>query len=313
MKTIALCLAFAALAGPAAAQEDVRIPNGIDLSRLKKIEAQYAAGGEVKKSQKLMVSAQMTSIDTKDAHMLFPVRAGKSVGTSEQLRQRFETAISATNRFDLRSQRQTDILEGIVVEGMITAATQDLEDYKAFLKSVTTVRLSVQVKDLETGEVLRSKNLSAVYGSEDGEGTIITNRNELKFGRGGCEGSHVCQNLENDYEKALTEVFESLAAFIEKTFRPVAKVYDVDGDSITMLGSVKHGFNPEEELIVFRAKTVTNEAGKPLPPVVKPVAVVKCSVGDTLSCQVVKKGRNGDVQNGDYAVPTDKMLRLHES
>lgn len=300
-------LAFAPMLG---AQEDLRVPNGVDLSRLKKIEAQYAKGGESKESHRLMVFAAMTSIDSKNAHLLFPGSVGQGMGSAEQLRQRFKTTISATNRFDFRDERQSDVMEGIVVEAMITAANQNLEDYKAFLKSVTTVRMSVAVKDLETGEVIRSKNLSAVYGSEPDEGTVIKSRSVLK--KGMCQDSEVCQNLQNDYDKALQELFENLGAFIEKTFRPVARVIDRDGEEITMLGSVKHGFNVEEELLVFRARPLVNDDGKPLPPAVKAIALVRCSAGDNLSCRIIKGGKNGDLQKGDYAVPSDKMLKLHE-
>lgn len=297
---------------PAAAQNDVRVPNGIDFSRLKKIDAQYN-GPTGKLSHKLMVSAVMTAIDSKDVHLLFPGNVGKGMGSPEQLRQRFKNTVSATNRFAFRDERQSDIMEGIVVEGMITAANQNLEDYKAFLKSVTTVRMSLSVKDLETGEALRSKNLSVVYGSEDGEGTIVKSRDSLKMNASGaCREADICKNLENDYDKALQELFDSVASYLEKTFRPIAKVIDIDGDEITMLGSVDQGFNAEEELVVFRARQLTNEQGKPLPPAIKGVAVMNCSVGDSLSCRVTRKGRNGDVQKGDYAVPSDKMLKFVE-
>ena len=320
MKSNALvCLALSLFMAAAQAEEDIRIPNGINLGRLKKIDAQYAKGGESKESHKLMVFATMTSIDSKDTHLLFPNSVGKGMGSAEQLKQRFKTTISSTNRFDFRDERQTDIAEGIVVEAMITAANQNLEDYQAFSKSVTTVRMSVAVKDLETGAVISSKNLSAVYGSETGEGTVIKTQGALKGGLnrgalkiGVCLDTAACQNLKNDYDKALKELFENLASFIEKSFRPIAKVIDIDGEEITLLGSVKHGFNQDEELVVFRTRPLSNEEGKPLPPAVKAIAVVQCSAGDNLSCRVIRKGKNGNVQKGDYAVPSDKMMKFQE-
>jgi hypothetical protein len=308
---LALFLSVVVSASQGWASEDIRVPNGIDLSRLKKIDAEFKSGKP--REQRLMVYATMTAINDKDAHMLFPAHVGQGMGSPEQLRQRFKTTISATNRFDFRDERQTDVVEGIIVEAMVTAAKQDLEDYRAFLKSVTTVRMSVAVKDLETGAVLRSKNLSAVYGSDQGEGTIVSNRAALRQVRPGvCQEPSVCQNLENDYDKALHELFDNLGSFIEKTFRPIAKVYDIDGDEITMLGSLKHGFNPEEEVVIFRARPVESDDGKALPPVIKGVAMARCSVGDNLTCRITRSGRNGDVQKGDYAVPSDKMLRLQE-
>lgn len=307
-------LVWLALALPVCAQEEVRVPNGIDLSRLKKVDAQAVAGLGSGRAHRLTVYATMTAIDNKDARLLFPQHVGKGFGTREQLLQRFKTTVSATNRFDFRDERQTDVMEGIVVEGMITAANQNLEDYRAFLKSVTTVRMSLSVKDLETGEVLRSKNLSAIYGAEDRDGTIVKSRDAIRIGPGGaCRDPDVCANLENDYEKALRELLESAAAYLEKTFRPIAKVIDVDGEDITMLGSTNHGFNVEEELVVFRARPLKNEDGKPLPPAIKAIALVGCSVGDILSCRATHKGRNGDVQTGDYAVPSDRMLKLLEN
>lgn len=301
-----------AVALSAHAQEAVRLPNGLDLTRLKKIDTQMAAGAERKpgKSHKLSVFTQMTAISEKNAHLLFPVHVGGGFGTPDQLRQRFETTISATGRFDAKSDRQTDVMDGIVVEAMITAANQNLEDYKAFLKSVTTVRMSVAIKDMATGEILRSKNLTAVYGSEEGEGTQVKNRNALRTtATGKCADPDVCQNLANDYDKALQELMESLAAYIEKTFRPIAKVYDVSGDTLTLLGGIEHGFNLEEQLVVFRVRQKTNENGKPLPPVTTPIAVIQCSVGDNMTCEIVKKGIHGDVQDGDYAIPTSLKIK----
>lgn len=304
---VAAVLAATCAAAPVRADDDVRVPSGIDLSRLKKIDAEYASGKT--RDQRLAVFATMTSIDPRDAQMLFPANVGRGMGTPEQLRQRFKTTISATNRFDFRDERQTDVVEGIVIEAMVTAAKQDLEDYKAFSKSVTTVRMSVAVKDLETGEVLRSKNLSAIYGSEQGEGTLVLKRSALRQVRPGvCEDPEVCTNLENDYDKALQQLFAGLASFIEKTYRPVGRVYDNDGGDVSALGNGKHGFKPDEEVIVFRTRAVTSDDGKPLPPVVKGVAVATCSTGDSLSCRVIRKGRNGDVQKGDYVVPSDRML-----
>lgn len=118
------------------------------------------------------------------------------MGTAEQLRTKFETVISSTNRFDFHSTRQTDIGEGIVVEGMITRAAQNIEDYKAFQKSVTRVDMSVQIKAMDDGEVLRSKNFSVVYGADPAEGTIIKTKSATSIKASGeCEDPVVCNNL----------------------------------------------------------------------------------------------------------------------
>lgn len=309
---IQLLLAVLSLAFSTQAWGELRLPHNLDLTRLKKIDAQMASAGDRQtgRSQKLAVFTQMTAIDERDARLLFPAQVGSGLGTPEQLRQRFETAISATGRFNTRSERQTDVIDGIVVEGMITAANQNLEDYRAFLKSVTTVRMSVAVKDLTSGEIIRSRNLTAVYGAEEGEGTLVMDRQGLtRSANGECAAPDVCRNLANDYDKAMEELLEGLAAYIERTFRPIAKVYDVSGGIVTLLGGVEHGFNAEEQVVVFRAKQKTSESGRPLQPVTIPIARLECSVGDNMTCRVIEKGEHGDVQEGDYAIPTTMKFK----
>lgn len=297
------------------AQEIIRVPSSIDVRRLDRIDKEFDdTRNKDSKSyeHRLKVFAQMTAIEPGDAKLLFPAHIGTGMGNAEQLRTRFETAISSTNRFQFHSTRQTDVGEGIVVEGMITRTAQNIEDYKAFYKSVTRVDMSVQIKTMDDGEMLRSKNFSVVYGADPAEGTVFDNKKALKATKHGeCEDPVVCSNLQNDYGHALRYLLDEVAGFIEKTFRPIARVYDVDGGNVTMFGGINHGFVPEEELVVFRARKIKGQGGKPLPPALKGIAIVKCSVGDmSMNCEVTKKG--GEVEPGDYAIPSNRMLKFQE-
>jgi hypothetical protein len=244
--------------------------------------------------------------DPKEEKLLFPRGKSDAVGTHRQMDRRFMDAIQKTQRFEVYDDTSGGIRDksDIVVDGMIVASTQNIEDFTALRKSVTTVRISVQIKDTATGKVIKARTLSGVYGDEPGKGTVI--RSEGDLGK-----LDIRQNLANDYEKALTEALENAAAFLERTIRPVARVREFDSDTILLIGGQAHGIRENDNLVVFRAKAMrvgeTESFG-----IMKPVGIFNCSTvsTDSSQCEVKVKGKEWPPQKDDYAVLGDESLKL---
>ena len=157
----ALCLTAWLGAGTVLAEEtkDIKIPSGVDFLR-----AKLLGRGDAMK-----VYVNMVGIgDPKEEKLLFPRGRSDAVGTHRQMDRRFMDAIQKTQRFEVYDDTSGGIRDksDIVVDGMIVASTQNIEDFTALRKSVTTVRLSVQIKDTATGKLLKARTISGVYGDE---------------------------------------------------------------------------------------------------------------------------------------------------
>lgn len=297
----ALALALAlALAGPARAADDaIKMPSGVDYSRMKLLEKGQPA--------LMKVYVNMVGIGGQsDTRLLISRRAGESVGTHQQMNRKFIDAVQSTKRFEVYDDSATGMrdLSDIVVDGMVVTAMQDIEDLTAVRKSVTTVRLSIQVKDTASGRLLQARTVSGVYGSEPGEGTIIRSQQDL-------QSKETQEKLANDFERALKEALENAATFIERTYRPIAKVVDVDGKDVVITGGEMHGIRPNDQLVVFQGKFI-NDGGKMIPGVMKPLALIGCGAVGAESSQCVILRQNGDVKGGLFALVVEDSLKLLE-
>lgn len=295
----AFLTALLVLSSPVSAQDakDIKVPSGVDFLR-----AKLLGRGEAMK-----VYVNMVGIgDPKEEKLLFPRGKSDAVGTHRQMDRRFMDAIQKTQRFEVYDDTSGGLRDksDVVVDGMIVATTQNIEDFTALRKSVTTVRLSVQIKDTASGKVIKARTLSGVYGDEPGHGTVIRSDADLAK-------ADVRQNLANDYEKALTEALENAAAFLERTIRPVGRVREVDGDTVLLVGGQAHGLRENDLLVVFRAKAMrvgeTESFG-----IMKPVGVVHCTTvsTDSSQCDLKLKGKEWPPQKDDYAVLADDSLKL---
>lgn len=301
-----LFLALLVASAPLSAQtadEPLKLPSGIDYGRMQRL----ASTGN---NESMAVQVQMSGIGEKqgDVHLLIPKRAGERVGNGTQISRRFESMVTGTGRFRAFSDATTDMQAASVirVDGMVVSALQNIEDLTAIRKSVTTIRLDLQIKNTTTGELFKARTVSGIYGSEPGEGTVIRTERDLKE-------ATVQEALANDFEQALSEALHNAAAYLERTFRPIGKVtaVDIDDKTISLNGGSNHGLRENDRMVVFKANFV-RDGNQTVPGIMKPVALVECeSVSDkTSQCRIIKQ--KGDIQAGYFALLTDGSLKLHE-
>lgn len=295
--TLALVALNCAPAGATDEARDIKVPSGVDF-----IRAKLLGRGEPMK-----VYVNMVGIgDAKDEKLLFPRGKSDAVGTHRQLDRRFMDAVQKTQRFEVYDDSSGGVRDksDLVVDGMIVAATQNIEDFTATRKAVTTTRISLQIKDTGSGKVIKARTITGVYGDQPGEGTLV--RSEADLAK-----PEIRNNLANDYEKALTEALENAAAFLERTIRPVGRVREVDGETVLLVGGQSHGVKEGDKMVLFRAKAMrvgeTESFG-----IMKPVGIVECGTvtTDSSQCDLKLKGKEWPAQKDDYAVLADDSLKL---
>ena len=300
---LATILVSGSLGLQAAPDEPLRLPSGIDYGRMQRL---LNTGN----NETMAVQVQMSGIGEKQAgvHLLIPKRAGEAVGNGTQISRRFESMVTGTGRFRAFSDATTDMQAASVirVDGMVVSATQNIEDLAAIRKSVTTIRLDIQVKNTTTGELFKARTVTGIYGSEPGEGTIVRNDRDLK-------DTQIQSQLANDFEMALTEALQNAAAYLERTFRPIGKVTDIDLEDkiISLNGGSNHGLRENDRMVIFKPNFV-RDGNQTAPGIMKPVAIVECnSVSDkTSQCRILKQ--KGEIQAGHFALLTDGSLKLTE-
>jgi hypothetical protein len=299
---IAVCLSFSTClshAGALAADEvkEIKIPSGVDFLRAKLLG----------RGEPMKVYVNMVGItDSKEEKLLFPKGKSDAVGTHKQLDRRFMDAVQKTQRFEVYDDTSGGVRDksDLVVDGMIVASTQNIEDFTATRKAVTVVRISLQIKDTGSGKVIKARTITGVYGDTAGEGTIARSDAELNK-------PEIRANMANDYEKALTEAMENAAAFLERTIRPMGRVKDVEGDTVLLIGGQSHGVIEGDKMVIFRAKSMrvgeTESFG-----IMKPVGLVECTTvtTDSSQCELKVKGKEWPPQKDDYTVLADDSLKL---
>lgn len=298
LANILACLwLLAGLVAPVCAQEvqAIKIPSGVDPFRLKLL----------KKAEKLKVYVNMVGIgDAQNGKILFPRAKGEAVGTHQQMNARFESAVKNTERFEAFSDTSGGVRDqsDLVIEGMVVAATQNIEDYEAIKKSVTTVRLDIKIKDTSSGRILKARTLTGVYGDQIGEGTVVRSDAELRA---------KAEDLAGDYEKALQEVLQIGAGYLERSIRPLGLVDEVEGDVLTLIGGANHGLRPNDQMVIFRAKTKRLGDVETFG-IMHPVGIVLCDTvnSDSSQCQAKIKGKDWPPAKDDFAVLGDNSLKL---
>lgn len=297
-RTLLTCLlAGSCFVNTALAADEVKIPSGVDFLRAKLL----ARGEPVK------VYVDMVGIgDAKEEKLLFPKGRSDTIGNARQLNRWFMDSVQKTQRFEVYDDTSSGVRDktDLVVDGMVVAATQGIEDFTATRKAITTVRLSIQIRDTATGKVIKARTITGVHGDEPGKGTIIRNDAELSK-------PETRQKLSNDYVEALKEALENAAAFLERTIRPVGRVRDVEGDTLLLVGGQAHGVRENDKMVVFRAKTMRVGEVESFG-LMKPVAVIECGIvtTDSSQCEAKAKGKDWPPQKDDFAVLTDDSLKL---
>jgi hypothetical protein len=278
---------------------DIAVPSNINFKRLQLLEKPQ--GDHKDGLLKVYVVIKGEALDGK---LLVSSAKYLQNVTMGNLRQLLLNKIHETNRFEVFDQQISETFDesSILIEGKVVGATQHIENMVVARKAITRIRLSVVINDMGSGKVLRAKTFTGHYGSEAGEGTVITSDAEMR-------SEHLQESLFKDYERALHSALDDVAAYVETKYRPVGKVIELKGDALAMDGGELQGFRGDDEVVVFRTR-FTNLNGERTPGIMSGVARAKCiTVTERSStCRLISTGGEGPVQSGDYVVVADESL-----
>lgn len=279
----------------------IRMPQGIDLGRLRLVD----------EARMTKVYIEMVGVgDPANEKLLFPAHIASQVGvTTRQMNRLLMDTVGAARRFEVYdssgtvTQEQTDI----VIDGQITSTLQDLVALDGGVrKARTSVRMSLQMKERETGRLLFQPPvvITGQVGNTSGSGAVLGPRDTESM-------PEVQRRLAQDYQKAMLAAFDDAARRIHQTLRPMGKVLSVDGDSVGLLGGSVNGLQGDDTMVVFRARTVRIGDGEEIAGT-KAIAVVRCDGVGTRSsqCDITRLADPKDrPKEGDYAVLTDRASR----
>lgn len=284
----AVCLTF--LVGPAAALEEgeIRMPSGLDRGRLKLVDG----------NQQMKVYVSLLGYDNArgDAD-IYPGEAGAALGNVTEMNRRFMDMIGDTRRFQVFDDSETGIRSesDIVISGQVTRAKQDLIRYLRGRKAVTSVGLSLQIKNSETGVLLDQHQAIENYGQRPGEGALALSAAD-------AASPEFKERCKEDWQEAFTRALEHAAAYFESSMRPLARISHVRGDDVQLNRGQLHGLQAGDEFVLFALD------GAP-----RPLALARCDgVGkETSSCRLSKAARDAEAPRaGHYAILSDQSLKL---
>ncbi len=281
---------------------NIKMPSGVDLNRLRFVE--------LARRPKVYVEVVGRGAAGNEK-LLFNAEAARSLDlTDAQVARRFRDTIIATRRFDTYTTDQTVTAEGsdYVINLMFTGSTQELVPIEGGRQVVRTrVRVSAQLINRFTGSTDDATHRLDKAVDVVGEtGMVSGDRTVLQAGESAAQPA-VHKRMAVDYERALQRAFEEVVDRISMISRPMAKVIGVDGNSVGLVGGIRHGFQTNDEMVIFRAKLVQID-GQEVPSMTRAIAVVRCDgVGSLQSqCDVVRM-RPGDApKEGDFAILTDE-------
>lgn len=280
----------------------IQMPSQASLSRVRTLE----------QGRMTTIYCQMTGIgDTAaDNKVLFPQRMQAAVGiTNRQANRRFMDMLLGTRRFKVYDDSSTVLREksDIVIDGMVTFAHQEIISADSIRKIRTTVQLSVQMKDVMTGENLfpGGLNVTGDYGMTQGEGTPLLPRDNVN-------DPAIQNKAAADYQRALEKAFAEVTRRVGEVLRPMGKVLSVDETSVSVHGGFIHGFQSNDELVIFRGEVGRVGGGDKFIRT-RPVAVVRCDgTGDeTSQCDIIHLDPKLNPQVGDYAILSDLSINQH--
>jgi hypothetical protein len=300
-----LAVAIGGSALMASAQDELRLPSNIDFRRAQSIERELT---QKKSAQpRMKVYTQMLGIDDKtQSRLLMPVEVARAAGSNKQIEEWFRSSIAQTERFTVMDESTTGVQSesSINVEGIVLSASQTLEDYAGVRKASSHFRFALKIKDTDTGEVLKARTVVAEYGAHPGEGHPISAGKSL-------DDPVVKQWLEADFKKGLEELMNNVAAYVERTYRPIGKVIDSSKDEVLLYGGEKQGIKNGDAMVIFRIPSEP-DGSLNFNKLKRVVGAVRCdSVGESQSqCRVVRKGDAWPVKLGDFGVLADDSLKL---
>jgi len=273
----------------------------------------------IDQGRRVRIYSQMNHIgDPQNDQLLFPAKVAAQLGiTDKQMNRRFMDLLLRTRRFDVFDDSYTVVRDGafqqwgpdeadIVIDCLVTDARQEVINIRPYHKVRTQVKISVQMKNVLTGENLFDGDVAVegTWGDVQGEGTLLPPNVSL-------ESEAVQTSLGGDYERALTKAFDEAVERVDQIMRPVGRVTLVTGKSLNMFGGIQHGFQGGDEIVVFRAHRKVMPDGHNRIIGVQPIAGAVCDgVGSDISHCILTQIEPGEQPvDGDYAVLTEKSAQ----
>jgi hypothetical protein len=221
--------------------------------------------------------------------------------------------ILATRRFQVFDDSTTVVRDGasqtldgklmdITIDGQVVGSTQEIIEISPYRKARTAVRLSVQMKDVLSGEQLFPAGVSVngEWGMAQGEGTLLppsasTSSPEMQV------------SLANDYQRALDKALTQAVFRIGQVLRPLGRVTFADQQTVSMIGGSRHGFQGGDTLIIFHVD-MAQMGERQVIAHTQPLAVAHCDgVGtESSQCDLTLVDTRFHVAVGDYAVLSDR-------
>lgn len=279
---------------------EVSMPSGVSIERILLLD----------QGQQFKVYTSIEAADHRDiTKNAFPPGVAKMVDLSpSSLHRLMADSILRTRRFKVFDMRPNVTAENSDV--LITAAVVDayqvfrtLEGGRQFSQS--SVKLSVQIKNMYTGEQL----LPADAFVEGLTGVVTGDRVVLRSGED-VNSPEIQQRLVLDFKNAMYRAFENAALRIETLLRPMGRVVSRDGCLVDLFGGSRMGMQANDEVVIFRSQkrqlgetTVLSNT--------RPVALARCAgVGtENSSCNIVKATAGFAPQDGDYALVTEDSVK----
>lgn len=228
---------------------------------------------------------------------------------ADTLERELVDVMSRSRRFQVFTLRAGAAAEhsDVVVTARILDIQQRLLNIEGGRRvSHSSVRLSVQVKNMYTGENLLTSDAQV-------EGHTGTTNNDRVLVPAGVSTHDPDMQvaLAQDLRTAAFRAFEEADERIETLLRPMAGVTGaVHGCSVDLFGGNANGLQTGDQVVVFRAeKRMIGQT--PILANMQAVALLECrSVGETVSQCTLSGSTSGfKPQQGDYAIVTDASMR----
>lgn len=290
---VAAVAGFVAFSGVKAVMAGgIVVPSGVDGARLDLI-----ARGETVK-----VSVALFAVD--GGQNPLPPDWLATVGSKEQLTERFVKKVEAAGRFKIFDSRYAIEKPDVEVSGNFLETSQLVVPKGSGFKALTTVNLSLAITDTLTSErdADSCKESRFTYGDTAGVGARAANRNELD-----SEGFRMAK--EQDRLEAIEQVLETAAYCLMARIRPVTKVLKASGDTVDLYGGKAHGLEAGDSLVVFAATPM--QIGSKQVYTYQPVAKIECpSVGKDVSrCGIIGRVKGApQVSAEHFAILSDESL-----
>lgn len=286
-------------AGSCQAVGEVPLPNGADFGRMNLLEEGVRWAVYVGVRPYDQVQGLWPKLPPQFAQALSPM----------QLDEMLVNAVKGSRRFEVfhAGHSLTNSYSNARVEMMLLPMEQQLRNTgSGYLKLHTKVLASVSVKDMGTGADLLGSDLQVMgqFGHRTDGGLVVRQPGELLLPENEPRRLH-------DLRQALADAMDQVRERLEAKLLPIARLEVARGCDLSLSGGTHHGFQPGDNLVVFRPITVDRTGTKRL---VGATAVARAHCAgvnaEFSQCRITRLAPNQQPQAGDFAVlsPESKDL-----